>query len=142
MSCADGRCRLSASMLGMRARRLDPAVGARESLRRGRTREMTCKEARERACAQSPFFRLRLSLRLENDARAARGFWLSACGRVQVMCPACWCGAMTAGPDVVRGSGPYQSPGLDTLENRALPINRSTASHHALITLAFRLCGA
>ena len=34
-------------------------------------------------------------------------FWLSACGRVQVMCPACLCGAMTAGPDVIRRSSPY-----------------------------------
>src|SRR5262249_42004877 len=60
-----------------------------------------------------------------DDARGARGFWLSACGRVQVMCPACLCGAMAAGPDVVRGSGPYHSPGLDTPDpKRVLPINR------------------
>jgi hypothetical protein len=47
-----------------------------------------------------------------DDARIARRFWRSACGRVQVMCPACLRGTMTAGPDVVRGSGPNQSPGL------------------------------
>jgi hypothetical protein len=50
---------------------------------------------------------------------------------------------MTAGPDVVRGSGPYHSPGLDTLDpKRVLPINRSTASHHAIITLAIPLSRA
>src|SRR6476646_8424920 len=37
-------------------RRCDPTVGARESLRRGRAREMTCKEAREVVVA---IFRLR-----------------------------------------------------------------------------------
>jgi hypothetical protein len=45
--------------------------------------------------------------------------------------------------DVVRGSGPYRSPGLDTLDpKRVLPINRSTASHHAIITLAIALSRA
>ena len=32
--------------------------------------------------------------------------------RLQVMCPACLRGTMTAGPDVIRGSGPNQSHGL------------------------------
>src|SRR5262245_64525131 len=46
---------------------------------------------------------------------------------------------MTAGPDVVRGPGPNQKHGLDTRDpKRVLPINRSTASHHAIITLAIR----
>ena len=43
-----------------------------------------------------------------DDARVARGIWRAACGRVQVMCPACCRGDMTAGPDVIRGSGPDQ----------------------------------
>ena len=49
-----------------------------------------------------------------DDARIARRIWRSACGRVQVMCPAYLRGTMTAGPDVVRGSGPNQSPGVCT----------------------------
>ena len=46
-----------------------------------------------------------------DDARIARGIWRAACGRVQVMCPACWCGHMTAGPDVIRGWVPIKSAG-------------------------------
>jgi hypothetical protein len=38
-----------------------------------------------------------------DGALIARGFWRVACSRVQVMCPACFCGHMTAGPDVIRG---------------------------------------
>gem|GEM_PF-6398304 len=48
---------------------------------------------------------------------------------------------VTAGPDVVRGSGPNQSHGLRrpmTLK-RVFPIDGSTVSHHAIITLAIRL---
>jgi len=46
---------------------------------------------------------------------------------------------VTAGPDVVRGPGPNQKHGLDTRDPlRVLPIYRSTASHHAIITLAIR----
>src|SRR5262245_52617816 len=46
---------------------------------------------------------------------------------------------MTAGPDVVRGPGPNQTHGLDTRDpKRVLPIDRSTASHHAIITPAIR----
>jgi len=30
-----------------------------------------------------------------DGALIARGFWRVACGRVQVMCPACFCGHMT-----------------------------------------------
>jgi len=29
-----------------------------------------------------------------------------------VLCPACWCGVKTAGPDGIRGSGPYLLCGL------------------------------
>jgi hypothetical protein len=29
------------------------------------------------------------------------------------MCPACLCGLMTAGPDVIRRSSPYQNLALD-----------------------------
>ena len=62
-----------------------------------------------------------------DDARVARGFWRSASGRVQVMCPAYWCGAMTAGPDVVRGSGPNQPGGqLAHVPLRVFPIDGST----------------
>ena len=41
---------------------------------------------------------------------------MCCCDRVQVMSPACLRGVMTAGPDVVRGSGPNHSHGLDTLD--------------------------
>ena len=41
-----------------------------------------------------------------DGARIARGILRAACGRVQVMCPACCCDHRTAGPDVIRGSGP------------------------------------
>ena len=47
-----------------------------------------------------------------DDARIARGIWRSACGRVQVMCPAYLCGLETAGPDVIRWSGPNQTTAL------------------------------
>ena len=30
-----------------------------------------------------------------------------------VLCPACWCGVKTAGPDGIRGSGPYLLCGLE-----------------------------
>jgi hypothetical protein len=46
-----------------------------------------------------------------DDARITRRIWRVACGRVQVMCPAYLRGTMTAGPDVVRGSGPNHSHG-------------------------------
>ena len=51
-----------------------------------------------------------------DDARIARRIWRVACGRVQVMSPACLRGVMTAGPDVIRRSGPNQNHGLDTLD--------------------------
>jgi hypothetical protein len=47
-----------------------------------------------------------------DDARVARGIWRSACGRVQVMCPAYLCGFETAGPDVIRWSGLNQTTAL------------------------------
>jgi hypothetical protein len=71
-------------------RRLDPTVGARESLRRGRTREMTCKEAREVVVA---IFRLRLSLRLENGSALARTFFTFAGLVGAAMCSAFVCGS-------------------------------------------------
>jgi hypothetical protein len=54
------------------------------------------------------------------------------------MCPACWCGHMTAGPDVIRGSGPDQKRGLETPIDPSgfFPTNGSTVSHHVIITLA------
>src|SRR5690349_15338208 len=59
-----------------------------------------------------------------DDARVARGIWHSALGRVQVMCPACCCGHVTAGPDVIRGSGPDQNFGLEALRlRRVFPID-------------------
>ncbi|MFT7577857.1 MAG: hypothetical protein ACI9XZ_004260 [Alphaproteobacteria bacterium] len=51
-----------------------------------------------------------------DDARIARRIWRVACGRVQVMSPACLRGFMTAGPDVIRRSGPNHLLGLDTLD--------------------------
>jgi hypothetical protein len=60
------------------------------------------------------------------------------------MFPAYLRGAMTAGPDVVRKPGPNQNDGLNThVSQRALLADRSTVSHHAIITLAIRLsdCG-
>jgi hypothetical protein len=72
-----------------------------------------------------------------DDARVARGIWRSARGRVQVMFPAYARGAITAGPDVVRKPGPNQTDGLNThVSQRALLADRSTASHHTIITLA------
>ena len=77
------------------------------------------------------------SQRRMDDARVARGIWRSACGRVQVMFSAYRRGAMTAGPDVVRKPGPNQTDGLNThVSQRALLADRSTVSHHAIITLA------
>jgi hypothetical protein len=50
------------------------------------------------------------------------------------MCPACVRGFMTAGPDVVRGPNHFHGP--DTHDpKRVFPIDRSTASHHVIITL-------
>ena len=67
-----------------------------------------------------------------------------ACGRVQVMCPACLRGTMTAGPDVVRGSVPSFARALTPMtQKRVVPIDGSTVSHHAVITLAIRMsCSA
>jgi len=48
-----------------------------------------------------------------DDARVARGIGRAAFGRVQVMCPACFSRHMTAGPDVIRWSGPNQIDVLD-----------------------------
>src|SRR5262249_26958074 len=61
------------------------------------------------------------------------------------MCPACLRGAMTAGPDAVRGSVPNHSHGtlMPMTQKRVVPIDGSTVSHHAIITLAIRLsCSA
>src|ERR1700745_2553801 len=57
------------------------------------------------------------------------------------MCPACLRGTMTAGPDVIRGSGPNQRHGALTpmTQKRVVPIDGSTVSHHAIITLAIQL---
>src|SRR3974390_136797 len=57
------------------------------------------------------------------------------------MCPACLRGTMTAGPDAVRGSGPNHSHGtlMPMTQKRVVPIDGSTVSHHAIITLAIRL---
>jgi hypothetical protein len=69
-----------------------------------------------------------------NDARIARRIWRSAYGRVQVMCPASLCGTMTAGPDVVRGSGPNQSHGLFAHDPQAgcpnRRLDRFASRHH------------
>jgi hypothetical protein len=50
------------------------------------------------------------------------------------MCPACLRGFMTAGPDVVRGSGPNHFHGLDTHDPEAgspdRQIDRLTSRHH------------
>jgi len=56
------------------------------------------------------------------------------------MCPACLRGTMTAGPDVIRGSGPNHSHGLGSpmTQKRVFPIDGSTVSHHVIITLAIR----
>jgi len=45
---------------------------------------------------------------------------------------------MTAGPDVIRGSGPDQKRGLETPIDPSgfFPIDGSTVSHHVIITLA------
>ena len=51
-----------------------------------------------------------------DDARIARRIWRAVCGRVQVMSPACLRGVMTAGPDVIRRSGPNHRHGLNTLD--------------------------
>ena len=51
-----------------------------------------------------------------DDARIARRIWRVACGRVQVMSPACLRGVMTAGPDAIRRASPNQRLGLDTLD--------------------------
>jgi hypothetical protein len=40
-------------------------------------------------------------------AQRVKGFWLSASGRVQVMCPACLRGAHGRWPDVIRRSGAW-----------------------------------
>ena len=41
-------------------------------------------------------------------------FLASACGRVQVMCRPVCAVLLTAGPDVIRRSGPNHSPALDS----------------------------
>jgi len=50
---------------------------------------------------------LRRALSCVDGAPLASSFFLDAIWSGAVMCPACWCGAMTAGPDVVRRPGPY-----------------------------------
>jgi hypothetical protein len=54
------------------------------------------------------------------------------------MCSAYLRDTMTAGPDVVRGSGPNHSPGFvaPMTQQRVFPMDGSTVSHHAIITLA------
>src|SRR5262245_26419423 len=53
-------------------RRQHSAVGARESLRRGRTREMTFEGRSIQILCQSALSRLHSALRLENGARESR----------------------------------------------------------------------
>jgi hypothetical protein len=53
-----------------------------------------------------------------DGAPLASSFFLDAIWSGAVMCPACWCGALTAGPDVVRRPGPHHRIalcGADTL---------------------------
>jgi len=48
-----------------------------------------------------------------------------------VMCPACWCGYLTAGPDEFRGLGSNQRNALITHDNaRSFPIPGSTGMLH------------
>src|SRR5499427_7172159 len=61
------------------------------------------------------------------------------------MCAACLRGTITAGPDVIRGSGPNHFHGalMPMTQKRVIPIDGSTVSHHIIITLAIRLsCSA
>ena len=104
--------------------RFSPAVEARFSYRGSDVVETLERVARQYGlpkvmCGRRPRCKRNLTL---------------ACGRVQVMCPACLRGAMTAGPDVVRGSGPNHSPGLDTLDPKTgspnQQIDRFASRHH------------
>ena len=69
-----------------------------------------------------------------DDARIARRIWRAVCGRVQVMSPSCLRGVMTAGPDVIRRSGPNHRHGLNTLDPIAgspdLQFDRFASHHH------------
>ncbi|AGK56335.1 hypothetical protein HYPDE_23243 [Hyphomicrobium denitrificans 1NES1] len=61
--------------------------------------------------------------------------------RLAVRCKSCvrpvGAARMTAGPDGIRRPGPNQIDGLDArVRYRVLPTYSSTASHHAIITLA------
>jgi hypothetical protein len=47
----------------------------------------------------------------QHGARVAKRISCAACGRVQVMCPACRC-SHADGPDVIRRSGPHHNNGL------------------------------
>jgi len=66
--------------------------------------------------------------------------------RLAVGCKSCVrpvdAATLTAGPDVIRGSGPDQNSGLlRHRPSRVFPIDGSTVSHHAIITLALqRVC--
>ena len=84
------------------------AVGARESLRRGQTREMNWKVGLMSFLVRSSILRLRLAQRLENGSGLARRiFTLQQWSEQPCVRPRCAV-LMTAGHNALRGSGPGQ----------------------------------
>jgi len=73
------------------------------------------------------------------DARVARGILTCGLRSGASHVSGLFARRVTAGPDVVRGSGPNQSHGLRrpmTLK-RVFPIDGSTVSHHAINSVGF-----